>query len=87
MKRNLLMISLIFLIFTTVFTSLGCIDNSNEQQAAAPPTHERFTTTFDGAVGDGWIQVTHDNQLNVTIYRSADGYGYQGIAVIADKDL
>ena len=41
MKRNLLTISLIFLIFTTVFTSLGCVE-SKEQQAAAPPAQERI---------------------------------------------
>ena len=87
MKRNLLTISLIFfLICISVFTSLGCVE-SKEQQAAAPPAQERFTVTYDSAVGDGWIQVMHDNKLNTTVYRCADGYGYQGIAVISDKDL
>jgi len=86
MKRNLLPISLIFLIFITVFTSIGCVDR-DQQQAVATPAPERFTTTFSGPVDDGWVQVLHDNELNVTVYRTADGYGYQGISVIADKDL
>jgi len=86
MRRNLLPISLIFLIFITVFTSIGCVDNG-QQQAVATPAQDRFTTTFNGPVDGGWMQVLHDDELNVTVYRTADGYGYQGISVIADKDL
>ncbi|MDD4008959.1 MAG: hypothetical protein PHQ67_03995 [Fermentimonas sp.] len=74
------------MIFTTVFTSLGCVENK-QQAASATPVQERFTTTYEGATSDGWIMVMHDNKLNTTIYRCADGYGYQGIAVISDKDL
>ena len=86
MKKRFKTFSLIFLVFITVFTSIGCVE-SNQQGVSAPPAQDRFTVTFDGGVGDGFIQVMHDNELNTTIYRTADGCGYQGIAVIADKDL
>ncbi|MDD4804728.1 MAG: hypothetical protein PHN69_06215 [Candidatus Pacebacteria bacterium] len=88
MKRNPLTISLLFLIFISVFTSLGCVEVKQQDASAPPAPQERFTVTFSGEVGDqGWVQVMHDNKLNTTIYRCADGYGYQGIAVISDKDL
>ncbi len=67
-------------------TSSGCI-TKNDNTTPATPAADRFTVTFDGEVGGAWIQVLHDNELNTTVYRSADGYGWQRIAVISDKDL
>jgi len=81
MKKYIVLIAIIL----AVALCAGCV--TKDAEASAPPAPERFTVTFDGAVGDGWIQVMHDNELNTTIYRSADGYGYQGIAVISDSDL
>lgn len=82
MRKGLIVIALLAIIFICS----GCVEVAESQQK--PPVYDpdRFVVEWEGAVSDGWLMVMHDTELNTTVYRTADGYGYQGVAVIADNE-
>lgn len=92
MKRICIISCLLFVIITT----LGCVDTSEREhgeqiigdtQNSSSPG--RFTVTYEGSIpyyGEN-IRVIHDNELNVTIYQTMGGHGYEYITAISDKDL
>lgn len=93
MKRICIIGCLLLIIITT----LGCIDSSEIEQrkqvredilnSSAPG---RFTVTYEGAIRSDelkYIRVIHDNELNVTIYQTMGGHGYEYITAISDKDI
>jgi len=72
---------IIILIIAACCFIAGCVENSNADSG-------RFVILTSEHVGGGdYIRIVHDEVLNVTIYQSASGYGYQSIAVIPDWQL
>ena len=93
MKR----VFIVFCLSLLVFASLGCIDQEAQEKKMQERMDviensdpERFTITYEirdlGSNGD-CLRVIHDNELNVTIYQTVGGHGYEYISAVPDREL
>lgn len=96
-KHLLKRISVISCLLIIIISTLGCVDTASMETGTQirkdilnSSDPERFTVTYEGAIPydeTKHIRVIHDNELNVTIYQTMGGHGYEYITAISDKDL
>ena len=76
-------------ILLLVSMTMGCVSQEEYEKQQTLDEGNRFDIVCKENLegGSGYVRVIHDNELNVTIYQAADGYGYQSVSAIPDKDL
>ena len=76
-------------ILLLVSMTMGCVSLETDKYPNDGKEENRFEIVHKENLGggSGYIRVIHDNELNVTIYQAAAGYGYLSVSAIPDKDL